>query len=245
MKDILELMAGHRSIRKFADRPVPRELLKELVGAAQCAATSHHVQAYSVIRVRDKSVRKQIADLAGPQVWVEQAPVFLVFCADLTRLAHACQRHGIDSETGWAEQLLVAVTDTALLAQNLMLAAESKGLGGVFIGGIRNDLDTVCDLLNVPDLAFPVFGMCLGFPDDDPGIKPRLPVEAVLYDDQFPKRLPEEALAGYDRTIEAYYKQRAPNLPDQAWSMRMAKFTGQVIRPHMKSFLEKKGFFLK
>lgn len=245
MKDILELMAGHRSIRKFTDRPVPYELLKELVGAAQCAATSHHVQAYSIIRVRDKSVRRQIADLAGPQVWVAQAPVFLVFCADLTRLAHACERHGIDSETGWAEQLLVAVTDTALLAQNLMLAAESKGLGGVFIGGIRNDLDTVCDLLEVPDLAFPLFGMCLGFPDDDPGIKPRLPVDTVLFDDKFPKRLPDQALADYDRTIEAYYKQRAPKLPDQAWSMRMAKFTGQVIRPHMKSFLEKKGFILK
>lgn len=243
--DMLNLMAGHRSVRNYTDKPVPYDLLEELVAAARCAATSHHVQAYTLIRVKDKSLRQQIAHLAGPQAWVAEAPVFLVFCADLTRLVHACAHHDIEPETGWAEQLLVAVADTAILGQNLMLAAESKGLGGVFIGGIRNDPAKVCDLLNIPDLAFPVFGMCLGYPAGEPGIKPRLPVSAILHTDRFPGNPPETDLAAYDRTTEAYYLNRAPRLKDQAWRKRMAQFTGQVIRPHMKSFLEKKGFFLK
>ena len=179
MNATLDLMKAHRSIRKFTDRDVDQETLNAIVGAAQCAATSHFVQAYTVIRVRDRSKRKAIAQLAGPQVWVETAPVFLVFCADLNRLESACRLHDAEMEKGWAEQFVTATVDTALLAQNVLLAAESEGLGGVFIGGIRNDPQTVCDLLDIPEQAWPVFGMCLGWPAHNPPRKPRLPVAAA------------------------------------------------------------------
>lgn len=245
MTDVLDLLSAHRSIRKFIDRPVDDGLMRDLIRAAQCAATSHHVQACTVIRVRDAGVRQTIADLAGPQPWVAAASVFLVFCADLTRLVHACDRHGIRPETGWAEQLLVAVADTALLAQNLMIAAESRGLGGVFIGGIRNDPETVSGLLKIPDQAFPVFGMCLGYPDEDPGVKPRLPVDVMFHDDRFPESADQDLVDAYDRTVRDYYAKRSPKLKDRTWTRGMADFTGRIIRPHMKSYLEKKGFFRK
>lgn len=151
MNQTLELMKAHRSIRKFMDREVDEETLNAIVGAAQCAPTSHFVQAYTVIRVRDRRKRQAIAQLAGPQVWVAQAPVFLVFCADFNRLEVAGSMHDTAVEKGWAEQFVTATVDAALLAQNVILAAESLGLGGVFIGGIRNDPQTVCDLLEIPD----------------------------------------------------------------------------------------------
>jgi nitroreductase len=245
VKPISTLLSAHRSVRKFSQKPVDPDLLSSLVAAAQCTSTSHHVQAYTLIQVTDTDNRKKIADMAGPQPWVAQAPVFLIFCADLTRLIDACRRHGITPETGWAEQLLVATVDTALVAQSLMLGAESAGLGGVFIGGIRNDPDLVCDLLQIPDQAYPVFGMCLGYPDDDPAPKPRLPVDAVFHQDRFPRKIQEKALECYDQIIRAYYENRAPALKDRTWTRQMADFTGQVIRPHMKAFLEKKGFFIR
>jgi hypothetical protein len=123
---------------------VDDQTLKTIIAAAQCAATSHFVQAYTVIRVRDSEKRQAIARLAGDQVWVDRAPVFLVFCADFKRLDAACRMHGTTVEKGWAEQFVTATVDTALLAQNVLLAAESLGMGGVFIGGIRNDPQTVC-----------------------------------------------------------------------------------------------------
>jgi nitroreductase len=222
---------------------VDPDLLRSLISAAQCASTSHHVQAYSIIQITDPDNRRAIADMAGPQPWVAEAPVFLVFCADLTRLMHACRRHHMDPETGWAEQLLVATVDTALVAQSLMLGAESAGLGGVFIGGIRNDPDLVCDLLHIPEHAYPVFGMCLGYPDDDPKPKPRLTLDLVFHQDRFPKEPDTTALADYDRVIQAYYEKRSLKLKDRTWTRQMADFTSQIIRPHMKAFLEKKGFF--
>ena len=196
-----------------------------------------------------KKIRKQIADLAGPQPWVEQAPTFLVFCADLTRLASACDYHGKSMTKGWAEQFIVATVDTALIAQNLMVASESLGIGGVFIGGIRNDPDKICELLDIPDDAYPVFGMCLGYPDHNPDIKPRLPLDLMLKDDTFygasPQKEQTKNLETFDKITREYYLSRDSNLKDQTWRRQMADFMSQGNRPHMKSFLEKKGFFLQ
>jgi nitroreductase len=245
MNATIELMKSHRSIRKFTDRDVDDQTLKSVIAAAQCAATSHFVQAYTVIRVRDRRKRQAIAELAGPQVWVSRAPVFLVFCADFNRLTSASSMHASDVEEGWAEQFVTATVDAALLAQNVMLAAESLGMGGVFIGGIRNDPQTVCALLEIPDQAYPVFGMCLGWPAHDPPPKPRLPVDAVLFEDSYPETHDRAMLDDYDRTTNQYYLNRNSNLKDETWTRQMADFIGKVIRPHMKAFLEKKGFFLK
>ena len=245
MNSTIDLMKSHRSIRKFTDREVDDQTLKTIIAAAQCAATSHFVQAYTVIQVRDNENRQVIASLAGPQAWVARAPVFLVFCADLNRLEAVCRIHDSAAEKGWAEQFVTATVDAALLAQNVLLAAESLGLGGVFIGGIRNDPQTVCDLLAIPDQAYPVFGMCLGWPAHDPPPKPRLPVEAVLFTDRYPRHHDADLLEAYDRTTNHYYLNRNSNLRDETWTAQMADFMGKVIRPHMKGFLEKKGFFLK
>ncbi len=257
MNKTIDLLSAHRSVRKFTDKPIDDNLLHGIVRTAQSAATSSHVQAYTIIRVRNKENRQQIAKLAGPQPWVDQAPVFLIFCADLTRLESACHYHGVEAETGWAEQFVVATVDTALVAQNLMIAAESMGLGGVFIGGIRNDPEKVCELLNIPDNAYPLFGMCLGYPDQTPAIKPRLPLDLVLKEDYFfgtdlkkeqtehQEMASEKSLESYDQTCRNYYLSRDSNLRDQTWRQQMADFMGKKNRPHMKLFLEKRGLFLK
>jgi nitroreductase len=245
MNPTIDLLQSHRSIRKFTDRAVDDQTLTAIVAAAQCAATSHFVQAYTIIRVRDEKKRQVIAELAGPQVWVARAPVFLVFCADLNRLEAVCRMRGTVMEKGWAEQFVTATVDAALLAQNVLTAAESMGMGGVYIGGIRNDPQRVCDLLGIPDQAYPVFGMCLGWPAQDPPTKPRLPVDAVLYTDGYPQQHDTDMLAAYDRTTNHYYLNRNSNLKDETWTRQMADFMSRVFRPHMKTFLERKGFFLK
>jgi nitroreductase len=241
----IDLMQAHRSIRKFTEREVDDKTLKTIIAAAQCAATSHFVQAYTIVRVQNMKKRKAIAELAGPQAWVARAPVFLVFCADFSRLEAVCRIHDTAMQKGWAEQFVTATVDTALLAQNVLIAAESLGMGGVYIGGIRNDPQTVCDLLAIPDQAYPVFGMCLGWPAQDPPPKPRLPVEAVLFTDRYPQQQDTDMLAAYDRSTNHYYLTRNSNLKDETWTRQMADFMSRVFRPHMKAFLEKKGFFLK
>ena len=101
----------------------------------------------------------------------------------------------------------------------------------------------LCDLLGIPEKAYPVFGMCLGYPDHDPPVKPRLPLDAVLKIDRYDRTGEVDFLKAFDRVTNAYYKTRDSNLKDQTWTAQIAEFMSRIIRPHMKTFLKNRGFF--
>ncbi|MEL7965766.1 oxygen-insensitive NADPH nitroreductase [Vreelandella neptunia] len=243
MNDVIKLLKSHRSIRKFSDRPIPKELLLELIQAGQGAATSSHVQAYTVIHVKDQANREQIAELAGGQGYIATCADFLVFCADMKRPTEASERTGANVVRGMTEQLLVATVDTALMAQNVAVAAESEGLGICYIGGIRNNPQEVSDLLRLPKHVYPVFGMCLGYPEQEPEVKPRLPVEAVLKEDYYTED--REQVEAFDTTMQAYYQARSSSNKDTDWSRNLKPLFDNKLRPHMRDFLIKRGFEMK
>ena len=245
MNATIETMRSHRSIRKFTDKAIPDKIIEIILTSAQCAATSSFVQAYTIIRVEDQQNRQAIAKICGSQPWVIDAPVFFVFLADLNRLEAACRKHGKEMADGYMEQFIVATVDTALVGQNTLLAAESMGLGGVFIGAIRNNPKKICDMLNLPEKTYPVFGMCLGYPDDQPPVKPRLPLECIFMKETYQTDGGDAGLNAYDETTRRYYLSRDSNLKDETWSCQMAGFMSQVIRPHMKAFIESKGFCIR
>lgn len=143
---------------------------------------------------------------------------------------------------GMTEQLLVATVDTALMAQNVAVAAESEGLGICYIGGIRNSPQKVSDLLSLPDHVYPVFGMCLGYPDHQPDVKPRLPVEAILKEDGYSDDC--QQVAAFDNTMQAYYQTRKGGNRDSSWSQSLTPLFDTKLRPHMRDFLVKRGFKL-
>lgn len=151
-----------------------------------------------------------------------QAAEFLVFCADLRRVYAACRQSDLGALEGWTEHSLAAVVDTALMAQGCLVAAESLGLGGVFIGGLRNDPETVVEQLALPELVAPLFGLCLGWPAEDPQVKPRLPLALILHQDSY--RDPDPAaMADYDRVIADYYAARDRNARAGDWTATTAR----------------------
>ncbi len=243
MNPTIELLKSHRSIRKFTDQPVSRELLEELILAGQGAATSSHVQAYTVIHVKRPENRERIAELAGGQGYVASCGAFLMFCADMKRPTEAAERTGARVVRGMTEQLLVATVDTALMAQNVAVAAESAGLGICYIGGVRNNPQAISDLLGLPDHVYPVFGMCLGYPAHEPDVKPRLPVEAVLKEDTYSDD--RELVAAFDDTMHAYYQSRKGGNKQSTWSQNLTPLFDTKLRPHMREFLVKRGFEMK
>ncbi|MEC0331404.1 oxygen-insensitive NADPH nitroreductase [Paenibacillus macerans] len=245
--ETISLLMAHRSIRKFSGQPVSREQVETIVAAAQMASSSSNVQAYSVIAVNDPERKKTLAALCGNQAYVEQCPVFLVWCGDLSRLKNAADRHLPSQETyeGSVENFIVATVDAALAAQNAAVAAESLGLGIVYIGGIRNRSAEVAELLGLPDLVSPLFGMCLGVPDQEPGRRPRLPQEAVLHWNGYDAAREEELVAAYDETMSKYLRERTGGAKDTPWSVLMAEKLAQPSRLHMREFLQERGFELK
>lgn len=243
MNETIILLKNHRSIRKYKDEPISDEKILTIIEAATASSTSNFIQAYSVIRVTNKENRKAISELAGPQVWVEKAPLFLVFCADLKRAEDACIMENKEIESGFTEQFIISTVDVALLAQSVMIAAESIGLGGVFIGGIRNNPEKVCELLKIPDNVYPVFGMCLGYPDEQPEQKPRLPANVVLNEDYYQEN--QSTLKAYNETCKDYYANRSNGSRVDTWTSQISNMVSKPLRPHMKGFLEKKGFATK
>ena len=245
MNQVIRLLQSHRSIRQFTGQKIEQEIVEELVRAGQGAPTSSFIQACTVIQVNDRSDREKLAEYAGNQVYVAEAPVFLVFCADMQRHRLVCRMQDTEMLSGYTEQFITATVDCALFAQNILTAAESLGLGGVFIGGIRNQIAKVADLLGLPDLVYPVFGLCLGYPDQDPEVKPRLPLSVVLKQDRYDDSGDEQVIGEYDNAVQTYYRTRSGGTKDMTWTQQIAGLLQKESRPHMQGFLQKKGFLLK
>lgn len=244
MNETVKILKAHCSVRKFKDRAVEPEKLETIIEAAQWAPTSSHFQAYTIIRIDDPAKRKIIAALAGGQKWVEKAPVFLIFCANLLR----SKKHWKDLDStifGNTEMLIMATVDATLVAQKAMIAAQSLGLGGVFIGGIRNDLDQVSALLNLPELVYPVFGMCLGYAAEQNPQKPRLPKEVIFKQEVYHDEADQELIEEYEELVRSYYKDRDSGLEDISWSKRSAAYMMAKPRLDVGPHLREKGFALR
>jgi nitroreductase len=241
----MQLLRSHRSIRKFTTEPVDDDVIHKIIQCGQAAATSSNLQATTVVRVRNHETRQEIARLAGEQKYVITAGAFLVFCADLNRPRHACEMQDGDFATGMTEHFIIATVDVALFAQNCAIAAESIGLGICFIGGIRNDPGRVSELLSLPDQVYPVFGFCLGYPAQDPEIKPRLPLSVVLKEEQYQTADDTAGILAYDKQLRNYYETRTGGTKESCWTLEMKALVGKESRPHMRGFLKSRGFSMK
>ncbi len=245
MHEIHQLLRSHRSIRQFTDKPVSDELVADIVKTGLTAATSSNLQATTVIRVRDEKTRGVISEVGGGQTQIVDAPVFIVWCADLHRTRLACEMAGGSMTSGMTEQFIIATVDVSLAAQNAVIAAEAEGLGICYIGAIRNDPQVVTDLLELPDDVYPVFGMCLGYPDQDPEVKPRLPLDVVFKEERYEDGRDQDRIASYDEEMRQYYRTRTGGTKESSWSEEMAGLVGGERRPHMREFLARRGFELR
>ena len=237
MTPTIDLLRSHRSIRSFTDQPITEEQREAILGAAQGASTSSFLQCSSIIRITDPALREKLVEFTGGQKYVASAAEFWVFCADFNRN----QQINPQAELGLAEQLLLGCVDTALLAQNAMTAAESLGLGGVFIGGIRNQVEEVIELLKLPKFVMPLFGMCIGHPAQDHQVKPRMPQSMLVHENSY-QPLNPQTLAEYDEQLAAYYLQRDSNARRDTWSDLIIRTLKKEQRPHMLAALHKQGW---
>ncbi len=244
--ETIETLLNRVSVRGFTDRPVAPETVDAVLRAAFRAPTSSNIQAYSVIVVRDPEIKRQIAPITGNQPHVTAAPVFLAFCADLTRIAHACRRHGHDIADNNLEIGLVSSIDAALVGMSAYLAADSLGLKGVMIGAVRNDAVATARALGLPHRVYCVFGMCLGWPADIPKQKPRMAFEALVHQDRYGVLRGNctmvEEVADYDAALAAHYGSVGkPTTPD-SWSHEMDRKFVPQLRDDLRAQLRALGF---
>lgn len=216
--DCLTTLLSHRSIRAYLPNPLPVGTLELIVAAAQSAATSSNLQTWSVIAVEEAERKERLSNLAGNQGHIQQCPLFLVWLTDLARLNHVAESRGSHDALDYLEMFVTAIVDARLAAQNAAVAAESLGLGTVYIGAMRNHPEEVASLLDLPPHVFAVFGMCVGYPNPDSAtVKPRLPQLAVLHRETYNLAEQDEAIANYNEVMKAFYSEQQMNIPGD-WS---------------------------
>lgn len=235
----IETMLAHRSIRRFKADAVPDADIRRAIEAGQMASTSSNVQAYCAIRVTDPTIRAGLAELAGPQQKVVDCGAFFVICADVRRHRLLAQAAGEPYETK-LEAFLVAVIDASLFAQNACIAFEAMGYGICYIGGLRNDLPRVDTLLDLPDGVYPLFGLCVGVPDESPLARPRFSADGVLFENGYPSDAEVMGhIAQYDALYQHYMRERSGS--DANWSAMMASKYTKASRIDVGPFYRDKG----
>jgi len=245
--EVIESLLQHRSVRNYLDKPLPEGTLQTLLAAAQSAATSSNLQAWSLVAIEDPARKARLAELAGNQAHIQQAPLFLVWLADLSRIERQASHRNIELQAPtYLDSLLVSSIDAALAAQNAVVALESLGLGGVYIGALRNNLAAVIDELQLPPLVFPVFGLCVGYadPDKPASIKPRLPQQVVLHQETYGQSVEQQLVEDYDQHISAFYQDQGLTTPK--WSEQAVERLRSIQtlngREHISAVLKGRRF---
>lgn len=247
---VLETILSHRSVRGFLLDSLPERTLELLVAAAQSASTSSNLQVWSVVAVQDQARKSRLATLANNQQFVRDAPLLLVWLADLARLEGIAADRQLKIEgVHYLEAFILGVVDAALAAQSAVLAAESLGLGGVYVGALRNRPEEVAAELKLPPRVFAVFGMSIGYPDPAKvtGIKPRLPQEIVLHTEQYDPELKRAAIDRYNGIARDFMREQG--MPEQDWTAqatgRLASAKSLTGRERMREALLNMGFELR
>ncbi len=248
--ETLATILNHRSVRGFLPDALPDGTLELLIAAAQSASTSSNLQVWSVVAVRDPERKSRIAELAGKQQFIRDAPLMLIWLADLNRIEQiAADRQTTSDATKYTEAFILGVVDATLAAQTAFVAAESIGLGAVYVGAMRNLPEKVAEELKLPSNVFAVFGMAVGYPDaaKDTGIKPRLPQDIVLHHEQYDSTLKREAIERYNGVARDFMREQG--MKEQDWTSqatgRLKDVPAMHGRDRIKEALANLGFELR
>jgi len=248
----LARMAGHRSHRRFTDRPVAPELLELLFACAMSAPSKSDLQQADVVHVADRAKIKSIADDIPDMPWIANAPVFLVFCGNNRRIRQIGEWRGKPFANEHLDHFMNAAVDAGIVMTSFIRAAEAVGLGCCPISAVRNHPDATSRLLELPAGVFPVAGLCVGYPAEEGRITPRLSLQVTVHTDRYDEAGVKEKIEAYDRRRDAvlpYRRQRNPERFGKAdfygWSEDKARQYAVPERADFGAFIRSKKFSLK
>lgn len=243
--DILALLKQHRSIRQFTDQPLTAAEITTLVTAAQHAATSTFAQQYSIISITDPAIKHALGDITGHH-WLEKSGHYFILVADQHRNLQIAQKvHADTAILRSYDKFMASTFDVAIAAEAIVTAGESMGLGSTIMGSILNDTQRIIKLLNLPELTFPLLGLAVGHPAEQPGLKPRMPQPLMHFSNQY--TLPDDfdsQLTAYDEQTADYYAHRNSHLKKITFSQHIVQELQHdpKLRAELIQVIKQQGF---
>ena len=240
--ETLKSILSRRSIRKFLNKPISKELLSLILAAAQSAPSKSNLQQYSILVIQDQNIKNEISNLIGNTKWALTAPIFFLYLADIRRNIKITNYRGYEHKNNNVDTFMNGVIDAALSMQSTICASESLGLGVCPISMIRNIIEEVKVICKLPKGVFPIAGLALGWPDQKSNVSIRLSQDIVIHFDKYDERV-------FKKDPIPENKQRHVNLYGVAkkgtWSENISRQLSVPERSNFKKWLNENGFNLE
>ena len=241
-------MMQHRSIRKFTPEGIDEPTLHKIIDCGLRASNTGNMQLYSVIATEEEPLRTELCQLHFGQC--ASAPMFLTICVDVNRYHHYCRVNGCDEPYGNLLWFVSALVDASLFAQNLCLAAESKGLGFCHLGTVNYNTKKIAELLKCPKGVVPVIALALGHPAEEGRLSERLGCDAVLHSEVYHDPTDEEiasthAVRDNDPFNQQMVKENGTrNYCEIFTTKRYPRAMNEAVSADLLAFLRETGFGL-
>lgn len=245
---MLDFLNQRRTIRKYSDKAIDKELLNRLFEAACRASNTGNMQTYSVVATSDENIKKELAPTHFNQPMVTQAPLVLTFCADFNRFTKWCEQRDADAGYDNFQSFLASAIDVLLVAQTFAIAAENEGLGICYLGTATYNAGEIIDILKLPKLVVPVTVITVGYPAENPELTDRLPLEAVIHTETYKDYTPQDIDRLYaEKENSDFYKQfvaenNKETLAQVFTDVRYPRKNNEFFSDKFLDVLKKQGF---
>ena len=246
---VVQTMLDHKSVRKYTDKVPSDEVIKTIVRAGQQAPFASQQYSVLLLRNRDRNPYK--------------APLLFTICVDSHKFELIMTRRNWQVVTNDLSLLLFGIQDAALMAESMVIAGRSLGLGSCFLGGAPYRADKIAKKYHLPERVFPLVQLVMGYPAENPPTRPRYPMRFTLFEDKYPnldEEMVSEAMREMDDGYLAQDYYRNPDVKIQlegdreetftynnySWTEHICRKWGQW-HPDPKSLLEqleKRGFHI-
>ena len=214
MTEVSQLLNRHRSIRRYKPDPIDPALVEAVCADAIAGGSSSgNLNSVSIVLTRDAARRRRLYELHFEQPMVLEAPLVVTFCADWFRTREWLRRRGARDNFNNFIGYHVAAFDAMIVAQNVCLGFEALGLGICYMGTTLHSMTEIAGFLDLPDTCVPVTTIVVGYPDEDPAKRDRLPALAFLHDETYQRPTEEQMEVVYSRR-EVKGWERYMSMPD-------------------------------
>ena len=188
MNQVIEQLKERKSVRVFSDRQILPEEVSAILEAAVHAPTAGNQQLYTIINVTDPKLKAQLAESCDHQPFIAKAPLVLVICADCRKWYQAFRDYGCEPRKPGVGDLMLAVSDANIAAQNAVVAAQSMGIGSCYIGDIMENAQLQRQILSLPPYVFPAAMLVFGYPTQQQLERkkpPRSPMSYIVHENGY------------------------------------------------------------
>ena len=243
MNEVIKQLAERKSVRVFEDREIPAEVKAAILDAACQAPTAGNQQLYTILDITDQAIKDKLVDTCDHQPFIATAKLVLVFCADCRKWYKAFQAAGCQPRNPGVGDLMLAVSDTNIAAQNAVTAAESFGIGSCYIGDIMENCEQQRALLNLPEYVFPAAMLVFGYPTQQQKDRPkphRAELHHIVHENGYRDMDAQELQQLFGiRTEQLPYEEYMMRFCNRKYNSEFSREMSRSVGVYLEDFLDK------